>query len=203
MTSTRSHWTRFERWAGPAGWVGLGIEVVLWYLLASVPMRQPLLALAIGAVLILGTWASVLVLCIRYRRFLTTYYALAGLVAALALVTWGRGVVASRFAGLPIMGILGLLVALPMGIVFVLRRRDVSAELIGLVLLAFLWVPLLASVPYGGPIRVWLNIVTGDGTAQFWWFETLTCLLMMVLPIGSLAFIAHMIRLGIREAKGS
>lgn len=202
-TVARGRWPRLVRWAGRAGWVLLALEGVLWYTLGSVDADQPLLLLAIGALLILGTWAGAFLLCVRYRRLLETYYALAGFVGLLALATWTRHLATdTAFAGLPIMGFLALLVALPASIALVLRRRDVSAELIGLVLLAFVWVSLVASVPYGGPIRVWILYASGSGAAQFWWFESLTCLLMMVLPIGSLAFLAHLLRFAVKEIRG-
>lgn len=44
--------------------------------------------------------------------------------------------------------------------------------------------------------------LAGSETGQFWWFETLTCLLMLILPLGSLAFLVHLIRLSLKEIQG-
>lgn len=204
MAADRSlRWKRFDRWMGWVAWAGLGVEAVLWFFLSEASINNQLLLLVEGAVLILGTWLCTIALTIHYRRFFSTWYGLAGVVAALALLIWGRGIITSGgIAGLLLMGMMGLLAALPMSMVLLLLRRDVSVVLIGLALQAFVWGSLLASVPYGGPIRAWLQYLNTSDTSQFWWFETLTCLLMLALPMGSLAFLAHLLRLGLKEVQG-
>lgn len=188
------------RWLGRAAWAGLGIEVVLWFVLSDVSIENLPLLLAMSIVLILGTWLCAVALIVRYRRFFGTWYGLAILITAMALVNWGRSVAPpGGVTGLLLMGTLGLIVALPTGTALLLWRRDASVVLIGLALLTFVWGSLLASVPHGGPIRVWLQYLTGSETGQFWWFETLTCLLMLILPMGSLAFLVHLIRLTLKE----
>lgn len=204
MTSVRpSRWRRFERWMGWAAWVGLGIEAVLWFVFSDAPIENLLLLVVMSIILILGTWFCAVALVVHYRRLFGEWYGLVALVAALVLVSWGRGVAPpGGITGLLLMGTLALAVALPTSIVLLLWRRDVSVVLIGLVLLAFVWGSLLASVPHGGPIRVWVQYLTGSETGQFWWFETLTCLLMLILPLGSVAFLMHLIRLSLKDIQG-
>jgi len=198
-----THWTRIERWAGRIAWFGLGVEAVLWFVLSDVSVNNLLFLLGGLVVLVLGTWVCAALLVIRYRQLFSTWYGLAGLVVALALVNWGRGTAApGGVTGLSLLGMLGLMAALPVSMAQLLWRRDVSAAIIGLALLTFLWGLLLASVPHGGPIRAWLNYLTTSETGQFWWFETLVCLLMVALPLGSLAFFMHLIRLVVKELQG-
>ncbi len=202
-TAGASRWKQVERWLGWAAWVGLGIEALLWFTLSDASIENLPLLLLTSAVLILGTWLCAVALVVRYQRLFSAWYGFAGLVVALALANWGRGSAASGgVMGLLLMGTLGLMVALPTSMVLLLRRRDVSVELVGLALLAFVWGSLLASVPHGGPIRAWLQYLTSPETGQFWWFETLTCLLMVTLPLGGLAFFMHLLRLVVKEVQG-
>lgn len=197
-------WKRFKRWIAWIAWAGLALEAVLWFAFAGAPIDNLLLLVVMGIILFLGTWSCTVALIIHYRQIFGAWYGLAALVVALGLVSWGRGVVPpSGVTGLLLMGTLALAIALPTSIVLLLLRCDVSVVLVGLVLLAFVWGSLLASVPHGGPIRVWLQYLTGANTGQFWWFETLTCLLMLILPLGSVAFTVHLVRLLAKEVQGS
>ncbi len=76
-----------------------------------------------------------------------------------------------------------MVVFLPLSMALFLWHRDVSGVLIGLNSLAFVWVVLLASRPYGDPLRAWLLAATTPQAGQFRWFDTLSCLLMTVLPL--------------------
>jgi len=203
MSAPISYWPRIERWLGWAAWAGLGLEAVLWAVLIEAPIENLVFLLCLLVVLLPGVWVCAALLVIRYRRFFGTWVGFAGLVATMALVSGGRGLdLPAGVTGLLLMGLIGLMIALPVGMIVLLWSRDRSVALIGLSLLAFLWGSLLASVPYGGPIRVWLYYTGGAPAGQFWWFETLTCLLTLALPLGSLAFFAHLIRLMAQEARG-
>jgi hypothetical protein len=141
---------RIECWAGRIAWVGLGMETVLWFVLSDVSIRNLLLMVVTSTVLILGTWLCTSALVFRYRRLFSTWYGLGGLAAALAMANWGRGIAPSGgITGLLLMGMLGLMAALPVSMILLLWRHDASVVLIGLVLLAFVWGSLLASVSHG------------------------------------------------------
>lgn len=197
-------WRWFERWMAWAGWLGLVIEGVLWFTVWDLDVKSLPVLLPAAAVLILGTAFFTVILTVCYRRFWGTWYGLAALVAALVAVSWGRSLAPmGSAAGFLLMLMVGLIPAVAASVILLLLRRDVSAELVGLVLLAFVWGSLLASVPHGGPVRAWLRYLTASETGQFWWFESLTCLLMLILPIGSVAFVLHLVRLGLKEVQGA
>ncbi|MBN1314528.1 MAG: hypothetical protein JXA42_03635 [Anaerolineales bacterium] len=195
-----SHREMIDRWAGRIGWVGLGIETILWLILARLPTDNLFLLALIGIILVPGLCLCSIFLIIRYRQLFNEWYGLALLVFALTLMNWGRGL--ENLSGLFLLGIIGVIAALPASMSLVLQRSKRSIEFICLVLIIFLWGSLLIAVPYGGPIRAWLTYVTNPETGQFWWLETLICLLILGVPVGGLTFLVHFIHLVVKEIRG-
>lgn len=201
--SKLSPWTRVACWLSRVAWLGLAMEIILWFFLSSISTENLLFLLSALIVIVLGTWACTVLLVVRYRRIFGTWYGLAGLWAALALVNWGRGkALPGDIEGLLLMGMLVLIAAFPTSIILLLCRRDASVKLIGLALPIFIWGFLLAAIPYGGPIQVVFHYLPSSGGGKFWWFETLACLLASALPWGSLAFLLYFGRLIVKEIRG-
>ena len=201
--STSPGWAKLERWAGWVGWIGLGIESVLWATLWSVSVQNLVILVGLAGVLILGVGVCAALLVVRYRKFTGTWYAFGGLVVTLALLYWAQGLsVPKSVEALRMMGTLGLIAAVPVCLILLLIHRDASVPLVGFILLIFLWGMLLASRSYGGPIQAFTQYLDTPEDSRLWWFQTLTCLLGLILPLGSLAFVAHLIRLLVMEVCG-
>ena len=166
-------------------------------------MQNLAILVGLAVVLLLGTVICAVLLVLRYQRFTGTWYGFGGLVAILVLLFWTQELSLPKgVEALQMMGTLGLVAAVSVSLTLLLIRRDVSVPLVGLALLTFLWGMLLASRSLGGPIRAFAQYMATPEDSQFWWFQTLTCLLGLILPLGSLAFVVHLIRLVIVEVCG-
>lgn len=201
---TASRSAQLELWTGRTAWVGLGIEAVLWIALWDLSVGSLAHLWALGSALALGTAACAVCLVVRYRKLAGTWGGLGGLVLTLPLLLWAQEIPApGALAALRMMTTIGLYAALPASMILLLIRRDVSVPLIGLALLAFLWGVLLASRSYGGPIQALVQYWGALEKHPFWWLQTLTCLLGLTLPVGGAAFVFHLVRLLIREFRGT
>lgn len=196
-----THREMIDRWAERIGWTGLGIETILWLILASLPTNNLYLLVVIGILLIPGLCLCSVFLVIRYRQFFKNWYGLALLVCALGLMNWGRKL-EGDISGLFLLGMIGVITALPASMALVLQHSKRSIEFICLVLIIFVWGSLIISVPYGGPVRAWISYVINPETGQFWWLETLYCLSMYGVMVGGLAFLFQFIRLVVIEVRG-
>jgi hypothetical protein len=212
MSNFRHTVARIERVLAWVTWIVLGIDTLILLLTpADADFRGLTFVVILITVVVLSSCLSTAVLLIHYRRFFARWYGLAVLVLAFIVARlWIAWEVIPSESTLPVVGNINLLmliatinlmIGLGVGMSILLWHRDVSAVLIGLVLVAFVWGTMICSVPYGGPIQAWVRYATTGDSSTFWWLETLTCLLFWSLVVGIPMFVGHLVRLLVIEVQ--
>jgi hypothetical protein len=83
-----------------------------------------------------------------------------------------------------------------------LWRRDVSLQLIGGLLIIFVWAALIANRLQGNLIELYFRSMSNTKNYPLWWLDSLFCMLCWSVPLGMFSFIWHTLKLIQKELRG-
>ena len=179
-----------------------------YFVLLALPDRTAdpylLLLLAVVAIVILASVSCATMLVILYRRFFAQWR---GTAILIVIVTLGRLLTTrSVFSGRVELVVLVLtidaMVTLGISLALVLWKHDAGLPLIGWVLVIFIWVVLIANRLGGNIVELLLRSMGNTSAYYLWWLDSLFCTLWWTIPLGTLSFLWHTLKLVHREIRG-
>ena len=191
-------------WLTWLAWGLLGLNLILILLVPAEATFHPLWLISLVAWLVLTSFAAAAALMIRHRSFFSTW---AGWTSMLVLMVLSGLLSQNLFpAGHPnlqlLVTILSLVSILTFGVatVCLLWYRDAGLGLLAGGLVAVPWALLFGWHSQGNLIDLFILAVNrSNEPPPLWWLNSLLCILCWVVPLGTLGFLGHTLRLVINE----
>jgi hypothetical protein len=195
----------FTIWLTRLAWGLLAFDVLLIFLMpADTSFDSLLLLIAYAAWLISTLIFAPTWLIFRYRAFFRTWLGwatpLVSLVCSSIVV---QGVLRINHPNLSLLFSLLFVVSVwsfGVATAVLLWYRDVGLGLIAWGSLVMIWIVLFAWRIQGNLIELVLSSLSHpDQPSPLWWFNPLICIWGWIIPLGAISFLAHTLRLILRE----
>ncbi len=162
-----------------------------------------LLALAVLAIVTSIFCAAMLV--VIYHQFFAQWRGTALIAVVLALGRWltTHPALPSRVEFAVLVLTIDAMSVLGISVVMVLWRRDAGLPLIGWLSAIFVWIMLISNRVQGNTVELYLRSISNTTDYPLWWLDSLFCILWWTIPIGTLSFLLHTMKLIRKEIQGT